>query len=103
MLKVNSLTSIVTPDISGDLVTVLTNMMAAENPPLFDLLAALTTYEADLIKAAQSTEVEPAEIAELNRQIADRDTTIAQLKLETAPDIASIAPALQAAGLTAFA
>ena len=110
MITINRFDDVVTPAISGDLLSVLVTMLTAENPSLFEMGAALNDYEQRLIAATvpvpEMPTISAGEIAELQQQIADRDATIAHLtaRLQTlAPNLAEILPALLEAGLTAWA
>jgi hypothetical protein len=82
MITINSLSNVVAADISGDLVTVLSTLLLAENPPLFELGQALNAYEQGLIAAAvPATEIQaidPQQITELQQTIGQLQQTIAQ-------------------------
>ena len=110
MITINRFDDVVTPAISGDLLSVLVTMLTAENPSLFEMGAALNDYEQRLIAATvpvpEMPTISAGEIAELQQQIADRDATIAHLTARLqplAPNLAEILPALLEAGLTAWA
>jgi hypothetical protein len=101
MITVNSLSDISIGGIiqHGDVVTVANQAFA--HGKAAELLAALDQWA-----QTKLVPVMPAinQIDEQHQQeIAVLQAEIAQLKLETAPGIASIAPALQTAGLTAWA
>lgn len=74
-----------------------------------EILRALIAYDTKRQGEADTTSTEAAieqanKSAEpLQQKITELEGTIAQLQLETAPDIAAIAAELQAAGLTAWA
>ena len=106
MITINSLSDVVAPGISGDLVSVIATLLAAENPPLFELGQALASYEQGLIATAVPAPgiqaIDPAQITELQATIGQLQQQVEQLQLEVSPDIAAITPALMDAGLLAW-
>jgi hypothetical protein len=99
MITINSLSDVVAPGISGDLVSVIATLLTAENPPLFELGQAINAYEQGLIAAA----VPAPEIQAIDpQQITELQATIAELQLEVSPEINEITPALMDAGLLAW-
>jgi hypothetical protein len=99
MITINSLSNVVTADISGDLVTVLSTLLLAENPPLYELGQAISAYEQGLIAAAvpapEIQAIDPGQIAELQATIGQLQQTIEQQQIQLSQHVITDWPGLQ--------
>ena len=106
MISIIDLDTVIIDGQSQDLVAAIANNLQGDLPGILKALKDWDSDRAAKSEAEQLAKVEQAhrlEVEQLRMEISDRDTTIANLKLETAPDLQAIAQGLRDAGLSAWA